>query len=93
MLVTHPKGVKDCMGEVNMPGLSESALLVQKALVEKGIETPMLPNKVSREEKKRVLKIICVKSFNFLNWISLMIALKKHRVELLKCTLMKCFQD
>ncbi|GLQ72655.1 GTP cyclohydrolase 1 [Vibrio penaeicida] len=40
------------MGEVNMPGLSESALLVQKALVEKGIETPMLPNKVSREEKK-----------------------------------------
>ncbi|RTZ21925.1 GTP cyclohydrolase I FolE [Vibrio penaeicida] len=35
-----------------MPGLSESALLVQKALVEKGIETPMLPNKVSREEKK-----------------------------------------
>ncbi|PKF77650.1 GTP cyclohydrolase I FolE [Vibrio sp. vnigr-6D03] len=35
-----------------MPGLSESALLVQKALVEKGIETPMLPNEVSREEKK-----------------------------------------
>ncbi|MBD1559731.1 GTP cyclohydrolase I FolE [Vibrio sp. S9_S30] len=35
-----------------MSGLSESALLVQKALVEKGIETPMLPNKVSREEKK-----------------------------------------
>ncbi len=35
-----------------MPSLSESALLVQKALIEKGIETPMLPNKVSREEKK-----------------------------------------
>ncbi|BCL72633.1 GTP cyclohydrolase I [Vibrio nigripulchritudo MADA3029] len=35
-----------------MPGLSESALLVQQALVEKGIETPMAPNSVSREEKK-----------------------------------------
>jgi GTP cyclohydrolase I len=52
MLVSHPKGVKDCMGEVHMPGLSESALLVQQALVEKGIETPMAPNSVSREEKK-----------------------------------------
>ncbi|BDU33992.1 GTP cyclohydrolase 1 [Vibrio nigripulchritudo] len=40
------------MGEVHMPGLSESALLVQQALVEKGIETPMAPNSVSREEKK-----------------------------------------
>ncbi|BDU40038.1 GTP cyclohydrolase I FolE [Vibrio nigripulchritudo] len=35
-----------------MSGLSESALLVQQALVEKGIETPMAPNSVSREEKK-----------------------------------------
>ena len=32
--------------------LSESALLVQKALLERGLETPMLPNEFSAEERK-----------------------------------------
>ncbi|MGO2497910.1 MAG: GTP cyclohydrolase I FolE [Vibrio litoralis] len=32
--------------------LSEAALLVQNALAKRGIETPMYPNDVSREEKK-----------------------------------------
>lgn len=35
-----------------MSGLSESAKLVKAALSERGLETPMLPNEVSREEKK-----------------------------------------
>ncbi|MEC4726784.1 GTP cyclohydrolase I FolE [Shewanella sp. D64] len=32
--------------------LSESALLVQKALLERGLETPMLPSEFSAEERK-----------------------------------------
>ncbi|GAL17986.1 GTP cyclohydrolase I FolE [Vibrio maritimus] len=35
-----------------MSGLSESAKLVKEALSERGLETPMLPNEVTREEKK-----------------------------------------
>ncbi|MCF7507024.1 MULTISPECIES: GTP cyclohydrolase I FolE [Vibrio] len=35
-----------------MPGLSESAKLVKDALASRGLETPMRPNQVSREEKK-----------------------------------------
>ncbi|MFA0086692.1 GTP cyclohydrolase I FolE [Vibrio sp. 10N.286.49.C2] len=35
-----------------MSALSESAILVKEALSKRGLETPMLPNTVSREEKK-----------------------------------------
>ncbi|WP_234496948.1 GTP cyclohydrolase I FolE [Vibrio maritimus] len=35
-----------------MSGLRESAKLVKEALSERGLETPMLPNEVTREEKK-----------------------------------------
>ncbi|MGF1743412.1 GTP cyclohydrolase I FolE [Vibrio minamisatsumaniensis] len=35
-----------------MSGLSESAKLVKDALASRGLETPMRPNQVSREEKK-----------------------------------------
>ena len=35
-----------------MSGLSESAKLVKEALEQRGLETPMRPNNVSREEKK-----------------------------------------
>ncbi|USD67956.1 GTP cyclohydrolase I FolE [Vibrio sp. SCSIO 43136] len=35
-----------------MSGLSASANLVRDALIEKGIETPLVPNNISREEKK-----------------------------------------
>ncbi|MDW6005532.1 GTP cyclohydrolase I FolE [Vibrio mangrovi] len=35
-----------------MSGLSESALLVKNALEHRGLETPMYPNPVGREEKK-----------------------------------------
>jgi len=35
-----------------MSGLSESAKLVKSALAQKGIETPLRPNDISREEKK-----------------------------------------
>ncbi|MDV7103579.1 GTP cyclohydrolase I FolE [Vibrio sp. TH_r3] len=35
-----------------MSGISESAKLVKDALEKRGLETPMLPNEVSREEKK-----------------------------------------
>ncbi len=33
-------------------GLSESAKLVKDALERRGLETPMQPNRLSREEKK-----------------------------------------
>ncbi len=36
-----------------MSGISDSAQLVKDALEQRGLETPMLPNQVSREEKKR----------------------------------------
>ncbi|MDB1126073.1 GTP cyclohydrolase I FolE [Vibrio algarum] len=35
-----------------MSGISESAQLVKDALEQRGLETPMLPDQVSREEKK-----------------------------------------
>jgi GTP cyclohydrolase I len=35
-----------------MSDLSESAKLVKEALSKRGLETPMLPNQISREEKK-----------------------------------------
>ncbi|MBD0787367.1 GTP cyclohydrolase I FolE [Vibrio sp. Y2-5] len=37
-------------------GLSESAKLVKDALERRGLETPMLPNTVSREEKKEKIE-------------------------------------
>lgn len=45
----------------NNPELSESAALVQSALETRGIETPMQPNEITKEEKKNALNIICVK--------------------------------
>ena len=36
----------------NNPELSESAALVQSALETRGIETPMQPNEITKEEKK-----------------------------------------
>ena len=36
-----------------MSGLSESAKLVKEALENRGLETPMLPNQMNREEKKK----------------------------------------
>lgn len=39
-----------------MSGLSESALLVKDALSSRGLETPMRPNDVSREEKKEKIE-------------------------------------
>ena len=39
-----------------MSGLSESAKLVKEALEQRGLETPMRPNAVSREEKKEKIR-------------------------------------
>lgn len=39
-----------------MSGLSESAKLVKEALEQRGLETPMRPNAVSREEKKEKIE-------------------------------------
>ncbi|EJI6686779.1 GTP cyclohydrolase I FolE [Vibrio parahaemolyticus] len=39
-----------------MSGLSESAKLVKEALEQRGLETPMRPNTVSREEKKEKIE-------------------------------------
>ncbi|CAE6935776.1 GTP cyclohydrolase [Vibrio sp. B1FLJ16] len=39
-----------------MSGLSESAKLVKEALEQRGLETPMRPNNVSREEKKEKIE-------------------------------------
>ncbi|CAM3229099.1 GTP cyclohydrolase I FolE [Vibrio neptunius] len=39
-----------------MSGLSESAKLVKDALESRGLETPMLPNQISREEKKEKIQ-------------------------------------
>ncbi|EGR2918406.1 GTP cyclohydrolase I FolE [Vibrio parahaemolyticus] len=39
-----------------MSGLSESAKLVKEALEKRGLETPMRPNAVSREEKKEKIE-------------------------------------
>lgn len=39
-----------------MSGLSESAKLVKEALERRGLETPMRPNNVSREEKKEKIE-------------------------------------
>ncbi|CAH1576689.1 GTP cyclohydrolase I FolE [Vibrio rotiferianus] len=39
-----------------MSGLSESAKLVKEALEKRGLETPMRPNNVSREEKKEKIE-------------------------------------
>ncbi|MBU2895169.1 GTP cyclohydrolase I FolE [Vibrio hepatarius] len=39
-----------------MSGLSESAKLVKEALENRGLETPMLPNQISREEKKEKIR-------------------------------------
>lgn len=39
-----------------MSGLSESALLVKEALERRGLETPMCPNEVSKEEKKEKIE-------------------------------------
>ena len=39
-----------------MSGLSESAKLVKEALEQRGLETPMRPNSVSREEKKEKIE-------------------------------------
>ncbi|GAA5646769.1 MULTISPECIES: GTP cyclohydrolase I FolE [Vibrio] len=39
-----------------MSGLSESAKLVKEALERRGLETPMRPNSISREEKKEKIE-------------------------------------
>ncbi|SHF50928.1 GTP cyclohydrolase I FolE [Vibrio gazogenes] len=39
-----------------MSGLSESALLVKNALENRGLETPMRPNPIGREEKKEKIE-------------------------------------
>lgn len=39
-----------------MSGLSESAKLVKKALESRGLETPMVPNQMNREEKKEKIQ-------------------------------------
>ncbi len=36
-----------------MSGISESARMVQQALAERGLETPMLPNTLTRDDKKQ----------------------------------------
>ena len=41
---------------LNEQGLSESALLVQSALQQRGIETPMRLNDIPNEEKKEAIK-------------------------------------
>ncbi|MCL1077034.1 GTP cyclohydrolase I FolE [Parashewanella spongiae] len=41
---------------LNQPLLSDAALKVQQALIEKGLETPMLPNTLSSEQRKEKIE-------------------------------------
>lgn len=52
-----------------MSDLSDSAKLVKEALARRGLETPMTPNDMGREEKKEKLSITCVKYSIFSDWI------------------------
>lgn len=52
-----------------MTVLAEPAELVKNALQKSGLETPMLSNPFSREEKKRRLSTTCEKFCLCLNWI------------------------
>ncbi|GAJ77912.1 LOW QUALITY PROTEIN: GTP cyclohydrolase I type 1 [Vibrio sp. JCM 18905] len=68
-----------------MSGLSESAKLVKEALEQRGLETPMRPNAVSREEKKEKIEYHMREILGLLQLDLTMIARKRHTA-LQKCT-------
>ena len=72
-----------------MSGLSESAKLVKEALENRGLETPMLPNQMNREEKKEKIQHHMREILTLLSSTLQTIVLKKHHIESPKCTWMK----